>query len=283
MKVLLDDQIVEENCAMLPISRAGFLLGDGVFTTLKVKDGCVEGYFLHKKRFQNHQSSMNLKLFPINDRMIQELIIQNDALVGSWRLKMIIIPYGRNGDSSKSAMHTRFIAILSPYEENTSREIRLGVYPYAVVIPSAKMKSISYAPRFILKEYANEKGWDDVIVCNEQELILETVSSNIFWRKGNVLYTPDASLPLLKGVMLSLIIEVCRQELGYDFHFVHQTAKDIDPRAQVFITNSLKRFKPVTRIENRVFNRDLLFETILANVLDKAIIKNSLFCHLLPR
>jgi len=119
-----------------------------------------------------------------------------------------------------------------------------------------------------VKEYAKERGCYDSVVCSVEGFILETGHSNLFWIKGNNLYTPDSSLPLLSGVSLSVVKDAAAK-LGMEVHEVKVSLDEIPSDANVYISNAIIGYHPVTSIDGRQYPIDNpqtfqeAFETIL--------------------
>ena len=99
--VFLDGTFHFENEAFIPVNDRGFLFGDGVFTTIRVIEGQPECMEMHLERIQSHCRALNIVPPAIASNLIMELIKQNGAENGQWRLKIIVTGGGGSGDGSE--------------------------------------------------------------------------------------------------------------------------------------------------------------------------------------
>lgn len=103
-------------------------------------------------------------------------------------------------------------------------------------------KTGNYLPNHHQVLRAKAEGYDDVIICNQDNYICETTKANIFWVIDEELYTPALSCGLLNGTIRQIICE--------NFNVTQITNMTLKQLAQVdcvFITNALN---PLVIVEN---------------------------------
>lgn len=246
--------IFTESEVRLPVSDRGFLFGDGVFTSLRVKDGAPENILKHLERL--NKDCRAIKIIPpeIPLQWIDDFIIANNALKGCWRLKIIITGGMSKELSLKERQAGNVLMVMSKYTKEELNPCRLCLYPSPVVTPTAKIKTLAYLNRLYIKDYAADCGFSDSLTVDFQGNILESAFSNIFWVVDDVLYTPSEDLPLLSGTFLTSVLE---EALKNNISVVQVRAhlEDIPPNAAVFICNALTGIQPVDSIEDRVFSQ----------------------------
>lgn len=260
--VFLNGSFVFEDNAKIPVSDRGFLYGDGVFTTLKVKDGHIEFYARHLDRLYTQCHALGISPPDISMAVVQELIERNAAFNGSWRLKIVVTGGGDPGLHLHERPWGQLLITLNPYQGHGG-ERRLTIYPFALCRPSSAYKSLSYLDRLCIAQHAIQVGFDDAILTDTNGFLLETAFSNIFWRVDACIFTPDFELPLLCGVTIEVVCDAARR-MGMHLCRVRQILDNIPQKAQFFLCNSLKGVVPVTAIDHRKFSRDHYFETELA-------------------
>lgn len=275
--VFFNGTFISEEKAVVSVFDRGFLFGDGVFTTLRVSEGVVENAVFHLNRLKSDAHALHISPPRIKEEWLRELILKNDAFTGTWRLKILIT----GGDSPQLALTPRpagnLLMTLQPYQKNAGKSLRLTIYPEPVEHPSARIKSLSYLDRLMIKDYARQREFDDAIALTKEGFLLETSFSNLFWCVGNDFYTPAPELPLLFGVTITVIKEVI-QSLGMRLHFVEAALNDIDELSQFFICNSLQGIYPAYAVGDRFFETDSRVEQGLKKAYQKYVKETSLNC-----
>lgn len=94
---------------------------------------------------------------------------------------------------------------------------------------------------------AKEKGYDSCLFLNKKGHICEAAFSNIFFRRGNEIFTPHLSCGLLPGVMRKKVCEVAK-DLGYVVKKEFLTLNDLTSMDECFITSSVAGVFPVQKI-----------------------------------
>lgn len=258
--VFLNGIFLLEEHASISILDRGMLFGEGVFTTLRVFQGCIENLAMHLDQFQKDADALFLSPPSIKKEWLNGLIEKNHAFQGIWRLKIIYTA----GSMEHSLSLTKpregnLIMLLQPYLERKKESLKLALYPHSFESPTSKMKTLSYLDRLMIKEDGLKKQCDDSIVQSDKGFLLETSTSNIFWCMGNTLFTPDQNLPLLFGTTIRALQEVL-SSLGMGMHYVHMSLKEIDPEVNFFTCNSMIGIRSVSSIEDRHFKVDFMLE-----------------------
>lgn len=189
--------------------------GEGVFTTAKFIDGQIEYLSDHLERLQAHAAVLG---FSVD---IEPL---------------------RNIQSPFDVAKVKIIALrdMEPLVQISECPLppespRLCVYPEPVLMPLARLKTISYLDRLWLKRFAEKRGFYDCITTDDKGYILETSRANIFWIEGDTLYYPDPELPYLFGIQLKNIIKEARMKTKA----VKAKIEDIPKNAAIYICNCL--------------------------------------------
>ena len=154
--------------------------------------------------------------------------------------------------------HAQLLITLKPYLGHLST-CRLTCYPYPIIHPLAKVKSLAFLDHLLVVDYALKQGFDDAIVQDHQGMVLETSVANLFWRFGNDLFFPDPSLSLYQGITLQQVL-IAAEKIGLNKVPVQARLEDIPADSQLYICNSLKGIVPVIEIDTKPFKRDLIFE-----------------------
>ncbi len=106
----------------------------------------------------------------------------------------------------------------------------------------AGVKSTSYALSLAARRAALAGGSDDaLLVAGEQ--VLECSIANVWWRRGEILWTPAAGPGVLAGVTRSLVLEL------EDVVEKTTTIAEVLNADEVFTTSSIREVMPVVSID----------------------------------
>ncbi|MEG2892901.1 MAG: aminotransferase class IV [Clostridium sp.] len=125
-------------------------------------------------------------------------------------------------------------------------------------------KNLNYGENVIEDRRSKARGFDGCIFKNTNGYICETSYANIFFRKGNELYTPHLSCGILKGVMRDDIICFAREN-GYTISKCFLTEGDIATMDECFISNSVCGPFPVSSINNIDYNSRRFVDSIISS------------------
>ena len=199
-----------EEARISPLDH-GFLVGDGVFETLRVYGGRPFATRRHLERLE--RSAAGIRLVPpprdMLERAIAEVLAANADLTEA-RLRITVTSGPGPLGSARGAGGPTVLLSLAP----------MGTLPeqYAVVMSPwarnehgilAGLKTVSYAENAIALAYAKERSADETIFGNTAGQLCEGTGTNVFIGVGGRLITPPLSSGCLAGVTRDLVIELC--------------------------------------------------------------------------
>lgn len=245
--ILIDGKLVESTQATISCEDPAFLFGHGVFSTCLVRDGRIPFFQNHLDRLRRQSLQLALPIDPFDVTLLPQLLRSNDALEGSWRLKLIQTPH------HQQMMITR--ALPPP------KIVNLVLYPDPIVRPLAKLKSLAYYDRFLVKQYALTKGAEDSLVLDAKGNILETAFSNILWLKNKTLHFVDPSLPYLEGITQQALLNAA-EKMGYEISPSSSSIGELQG-ATAFTTNAIQGVVPVCSFDGVSLETGAEFEGVL--------------------
>jgi branched-subunit amino acid aminotransferase/4-amino-4-deoxychorismate lyase len=108
----------------------------------------------------------------------------------------------------------------------------------------AGAKTTSYGEAFAARRAAEEQGDDDALLVADG-CVLEAATSNIWWRRGDELFTPAIRAGVLPGVTRGLVLELAGAvEGGFPL-------EDLASADEAFTTSSIREVMPVSRLDGR--------------------------------
>lgn len=255
----------------LGISDRATQYGDGCFTTMLVEQGAVRLWPYHLSRLQH-----TLQVLAIAEPDWETLTLEVERLAAQFADKggiKILISRGAGGRGYSPVGCQQTTVIVSDfawpvhYEQWQADGITLGVCQQRLALSPmlAGHKHLNRLEQVMLKREAEQNGWLDAVVLDVNGCVVEAIASNIFWRQGNVVFTPELDMSGVHGVMRSHIIDLCKQ-LGYCLEFVKTPLDNLLCADEVFITNALMALVPVNEIKGKQFT-----ERTLLNALNKRL------------
>ncbi|CZR96821.1 MULTISPECIES: aminotransferase class IV [unclassified Clostridioides] len=229
--------------------------GIGLFETIKVEHGIAIDLNLHIERMLNSIRCLELDIKHEKDFLINEIntYIKKETIVDK-ALRITVFDKGYN-------ISIRDI----PYNQETyEKGFKLTVSP---IIRGDSLihrhKTTNYFENIYTKNFANKDGYDDGIFVNSEGVILECSMSNIFFIKGEIVYTPSGKLPILNGIIKKRIINIC-DELHIELVENEINISEISSFDFVFVTNSLMGAMKVTEIDKiKFYEKNAIFDKIV--------------------
>lgn len=229
--------------------------GIGLFETIKVEHGIAIDLNLHIERMLNSIRCLELDIKHEKDFLINEIntYIKKETIVDK-ALRITVFDKGYN-------ISIRDI----PYNQETyEKGFKLTVSP---IIRGDSLihrhKTTNYFENMYTKNFANKDGYDDGIFVNSEGVILECSMSNIFFIKGEIVYTPSGKLPILNGIIKKRIINIC-DELHIELVENEINISEISSFDFVFVTNSLMGAMKVTEIDKiKFYEKNAIFDKIV--------------------
>lgn len=229
--------------------------GIGLFETIKVEHGIAIDLNLHIERMLNSIRCLELDIKYEKDFLIDEIntYIKKETIVNK-ALRITVFDEGYN-------ISIRDI----PYNQETyEKGFRLTVSP--IVRGDSlihRHKTTNYFENIYTKNVANKNDYNDGIFVNSAGVILECSMSNIFFIKGERVYTPSGKLPILNGIIKKRIINIC-DELYIELLENEINISEIGIFDFVFVTNSLMGAMKVIEIDKIKFDEEnIIFDKIL--------------------
>ncbi len=265
--VYLNGKFVNSEAATVSVFDQGFLYGDGIFESFR---SVGDRLYQFPQHYQRLLQSAEALCYPLTftqqelEEILLELRQRNHLQEAYYR---ITITRGKGQIGFQRAMENDLTCLVigrefqgldnSCYQEG----IQLRVAQTRRNAPEAinpKIKSTSNLNSLLGKLEAKALQVPEVIMLNNKQHICEGASSNIFWTKGQWVFTPDASTGLLEGVTRSTIIRLCEERLNMRVITGEFKLQDLKFSDEVFITSTSLEVMPVVQIDDFTINQGLV-------------------------
>ncbi len=258
--VNLNGNLVEQD-SVLSQNRA-FLYGDAVFETLKVVNGKVlfmeDHYFrlMASMRIIRMQIPMNFTLENL-EQLILELASKNSCS-DSGRVRFTV--FRNNGGFYLPTDRNVSFLITSSRLENKaytlneeSYEVELYKDFYITKQLLSTIKSTNRLINTVGSIFADENGYQNCLLLNEEKNVVEALNGNLFMITGNRLTTPPLSEGCLNGIMRKQILALAKKEEGLEVSEEPISPFDLQKADELFITNMIKGIQPITKYRKKEF------------------------------
>lgn len=256
--IYLNNKLIPKNKATISIFDHGFLYGDGVYETLRAYEGVVFKFEEHIKRLFRSADMIGLKvpktLHEIK-RAVYKTLRANNLKEAFIRIN-VSRGFGPIGLDPGLCPKPTFVIIANPFKDYPLQFYRKGV---KIVIVNVRrnfkdalnpmIKSLNFLNNILATIEGQKKGAHEAIMLNYKGYIAEGTTSNIFFVKNNLLYTPAVDVGILDGITRQVILNIA-EELMIRFREGKFTQKDIYSADEVFISSTTREIMPVNRVDD---------------------------------
>lgn len=261
MTVFLNGKFLPAADAFVPLHDRGFLLGDGLFETLRVANGKPFRFAQHLERLSRGADFLKIKL-PFAPREIQRLaaeLIEKNQLPESVLRVMLSRGPGTRGYSPKGAEQPTFALTLHPLhplhplppvdpDEPPSWSLITSSFRIPAGDALASFKTSSKLLNILARAEAEEKGADEALLLNTNGEVAETAGGNVFWVYQDKICTVPTGRGVLPGITRAVVLEIC-QSLGFETNKRVIKPEHLRHAAGIFVTQSTLGVVPVVAFD----------------------------------
>ena len=249
----IEQDATDQNTVLFDLSDRGLLLGDGVFDTSLVIDGQMVQRDLHVARLLRDAQAIGLDVSP--DRLAQFIAeaLAPDAN-GAFRITITRGPAPRGLELSVNVRPTLLskLSPINPDIQYAPRTLMTSTIRRNSSSPTARHKTLAYMDNILARRAAVERGFDDALFLNETGKVCCATSGNLFFAVGEKLVTPPILDGVLPGTVRAWLVDNAAQ-IELDLIEASLTLEEAKAADFVLMTNSLRLFSPVTKIDGATF------------------------------
>lgn len=248
-----------------PANRA-FRYGDGVFETIRLEQGRVLWGERHYWRLRRSavllQMNWNQQLtLPVFTKTLRSLYETNHPDGESARLRFSLFR-SEGGYYTPLKDDTQFIIESEPLTGEpyifNERGLTLGLYQAQQKSADAyaSLKTSSALLYVMASLYKKKLGYDDCVIVNQDGMVTEATSSNIFIVKNGQLITPDINQGCVEGIMRSVVIDLAEAN-DIIINTSPVTMNNLRDAHEVFLTNAIQGLVWVRCFEDKLYGNTL--------------------------
>ncbi|MBE0465798.1 MAG: aminotransferase class IV [Candidatus Desulforudis sp.] len=252
MLVYLNGRMVPGDKARVSPFDAGFLLGAGVFETMRARGGKVFRIQAHLERLD--RGCRQLEIAPVPEparlRAAVAATLRANGLTEA-RVRLTVTA-GEEAPWGENAAFPTVVVTAFPLPARTvpSRAWTAGTCSRPVFSgdPLLGIKTTSRAGHYLARREARDGGYDEALLVNERGVYTEGSITNLFAVAGNVLVTPPVTDGLLPGVTREAVCALAAG-LGFEVRERSLGRMELDTAAEVFLTNAVAGPVPVVALD----------------------------------
>jgi branched-chain amino acid aminotransferase len=251
----------------IELDNRAFNYGDGFFETVKIINSNAFNFSVHYLRIIESCSILSLDFNYTEkelSKVIETLLIKNNIINGTVKLHFSRDSRGKYLPVSSKV--NLLIVSAKGLGFQLNKAISLCFYKEEIKTKSkiSTIKSCNALVSVLSSIYARGNNFDNAILFNTDDNVIECFNSNIFIVKEDIIYTPPVSDGCVSGIMRGWVLNneiVIKKSLS---------EKEILNADEIFITNAVSGIISIKEVEETEF-----FSFELSAQLQKVLISQS--------
>ncbi len=257
--VYVNGELLPEQAAHISVYDRGFLLGDGLFETMRATRGRVLHLDQHLARLGRGAAVLGFELLPQAElaAAVRATLAANDLSRGEAVVRLTVSRgAGPRGLAPPLHPSLTVVIIAMPLAAPLPVQQTAITLPFRLdaASPLAGLKTLNYLPQILGRQAALAAGADEGIFLNHADVLVEGCASNLFWVQGHHLYTPDLTCGPLPGITRAIALQLA-STLGLAAHEGAFPRSQLAEADEAFLTNSVLGFMPLTRLDGRAIGQ----------------------------
>jgi len=247
--IYIDGEKVADINGILP---RGFFYGDGVFETMRWKG--FSPVFLEKHIKRILHGAAVLAIPAPDSEKIKRAIIKSagNSRFSDCAVKICLVSGGSPTPFFAKADSFQTVISLTEISDGLSDKplkiifLKNGYSRYYSFLSG--VKSLNYLENILLMREARKSGFDDALLPDACGATAETTCRNIFFGRGEHLFTPPPECGILPGITREILIDIASTN-GFSVSETALQPEELPQMEFVFVTNSLSGILPVESIQ----------------------------------
>ena len=225
----------------VPLYDAGFLLGDGLFETIRFDSRKLFYPEKHLERLSAGLDFIQIKLGKSSADIIlllKETIKRNS--IKSGLLRLMVTRGEVEGPPWKYEGAAGIYIIIRSLTPEPEYPVKIVFYPeekYPIIRFNPAIKSLNYIGNMLAKKDAEKEGAFEPVFYNKDGYITECAIRNIFFIQDDTLLTPSTNLGILSGVMRGTIMSIAN-ELNLTVKDTNISIDSINDMDEAFVSST---------------------------------------------
>jgi 4-amino-4-deoxychorismate lyase len=234
------------------LNNRAFCYGDGVFETILVKNHEMPLWALHYQRLS--ESLLRLNIEPVAKEKLFTQILSMIDDGESHVVKLMVYRDGQRRGYSSESNAAQYVITVNPFTSTpTNQTLTTSQIKLAKQKSLAGLKHLNRLEQVLAAQELINSQYNDAIMLDNNNNVIETISKNIVLVRKHKLYTPKLNKCGVYGVALRWL-----QAQGMQLKWKKIEFKSLSKYDGLMVCNSINGFTAITEIENKLtFNKDL--------------------------
>ncbi|MFP7288568.1 4-amino-4-deoxychorismate lyase [Shouchella clausii] len=267
MFLSINGAVVAKEQAAISAFDHGFLYGIGLFETFAADKNGVFLLEAHIERLLKGLESVGIAYSLTKERALETiytLLEANQLEEGyvRWNVSAGMREIGLFSDRYEAPTE---IVYMKPLPKKPLRKEAVVLHTVRNTPEGGvRLKSHHYLNNVLAKQELKQSPHAEGIFLTKEGYVAEGIVSNLFWIKGDVVFTPSLETGILGGVTRSFVIKQL-QSVGHEVRVGLFKAEALHKADALFLTNSIQGVVPVTKLDGRELEIGSLVPVIAAN------------------
>lgn len=249
MYIYLNGQFVKKEEAAISPFDHGFLYGLGLFETFRVYEGHPFLLDDHIERLNQGMSEIGIEKHFDREEVnpILQKLLKINQLTNAYIRFNVSAGIGEVGLQTEPFKRPNVIIFpksLPPAGELVEKRSVLLNIKRNKPEGKERLKSHHFMNNLLAKKEIGAAPEQEGIFLTHEGYVAEGIVSNIFWKKGNILYTPSLRTGILNGITRQFILELAKT-MQIDSQEGLYRPEEIQEADEVFVTNSIQEIVPI--------------------------------------
>lgn len=260
MIVSLNGKLIPDKDALAGAVNSAFYYGTGCFETLRAEQGALIWFHEHAERLFSGLDYLGVpkSMQPLKatlEKEIESLINSNQLEDSTAKIRIQVSFLEKNGyavDPNPGIIQLITAErIKQPASPLHLKTVKTTTVPASCKPPQFKMcNMLHYRDAW---RVARNMGADDGILLSTGGFVAETSVANLFWKRGDTVFTPSLSCDILPGIIRSKVIECAGSVEKMEVTEGEFSVSELMKADTVWCTNSSFEICPVRKINDREF------------------------------
>lgn len=238
--------------AQVDATSAGVMLGWGVFSTPGIREGRAIWPDHHLRRLRRDAARCEVDI-EFSD---EELIAALNAVVSANKVRhgLARLTASRRDDGRWNTQRGSDFSILAQGTAPAPTRVRVELRRAPELGPLAGVKTTSYLPFLWCWHEAQGRGFDEAILFDAGQRVVEAARSSVFWVRGGALMTSPPESGALDGVGREVVLRQAREwNIEVRQEWLH--ARDLTRCDEVFLVSGALGPRSVASVEGDILPR----------------------------
>lgn len=251
MIVWLNGELTEASATSIAITDKGFLIGDGVFETLRSYGGKPFALADHIRRLGHSANRSGIVLENVDQLRDAVGAVLTANKLRDARLRITVTSgSGPAGLERGNSGQTQLVTASELSSWPPTAKALISPWPKNEHGPLAGVKSTSNAENIVKLAYAKKHHVDELISLNTAGNLCEGTTSNVLTVDERGITTPPLSAGCLSGVTRSHLITFAAAQ-GVEIKEMNSSKQQLYNAHEILLTSSTRIIQPIIELDGK--------------------------------